>query len=199
MKEINKKAQLVGAISGLISFFTFRFVGITPFIPLTLIFLSFLTIILIDNKTQKIESEKVDFNPITFWRFMTASILLGHALWAAIAFVMMIGRGMSLLEPEFVLGSLMSISYFVLSGFLIKNKRPRISCALSIICALIFMTLNLTSLAELRYQAFASLIYLHTFIRLIHIASAIRLLWLLDVDHRMKQYEKNTDDSFDVA
>ncbi|EPZ51209.1 hypothetical protein M902_3017 [Bacteriovorax sp. BAL6_X] len=199
MKEINKKAQLVGAISGLISFFTFRFVGITPFIPLTLIFLSFLIIILIDNKTQKIESEKVDFNPITFWRFMSASILIGHALWAAIAFIMLVGRGMSLFEPEFVMGSFMVISYFVLSGFIIKNRRPRISCALSIICALIFMALNLTSLAELRYQAFASIIYLHSIIRIIYVISAIRLMWLLDVDHRKKQYEKNSDDSFYVA
>lgn len=199
MKIAQKPTNIfISSISALFGFLCVSYLGLTPMVPFLLIVFSFLAIILIHNRLESNEKERADHNQITKWRLFCASILMGHSLWAAIAFVILFFRGM-MPNLEFFVSMIMITIYTILCICLIKIRRPRIATALTILSASVFLALNLTGLNEIRYQAFVPLIYLHSFVRVILIISGIRLIWLLDVDYRMKQYEKNSDDNFNVA
>ncbi|MFG1487045.1 hypothetical protein [Halobacteriovorax sp. RZ-2] len=189
---------LMSGIGGVFGFVCAKYLGLTPMIPFLLMILSFVLIVFIHNRLEPNEAERSDKNQITKWRLICASILTGHSLWAAIAFIILFFQGM---KPsfEFFVSVVMIAVYMSLCVCLVKFRRPRITTAMTILAALVFMALNLTSLNELRYQAFAPLIYLHSFVRVVLIISGIRLMWLLDVDERMNQHQKSSDDKFNVA
>ncbi|POB14450.1 hypothetical protein [Halobacteriovorax sp. DA5] len=197
-KEVKPTNVLISSIGGLFGFLFVRYLGITPLVPLFLISITFSLTVFIHNKLEQNEANRARNNLITKWRFLCSSILIGHTLWMILGFIFLFAQG---LKPnlDFFVAVLMGTIYLSCSACLLKIKKPRISTFMTIIVALFFLVFNLMSLNEIRNQAFAPLIYLHSIVRLVLIISSIRLLWLMDVDHRMKQYEKDSDDNFNVA
>lgn len=168
----SKKVQISSIIGGLIGFAVGKYLGIVPFVPLT--FMAITCAILMKSYNPNKDKLKT-------WQYVSASILIGHAIWVLLGNILLLAQGAGLTLVG-IIGGINVIIYLIVGVFIVRNDRPKKSLIAGIVFSLLFLLMNLSSLTSIGNRAYMPLILLHCFYRLCFVVAAVRTLWLIDTN-----------------
>ncbi|WP_412473362.1 hypothetical protein [Halobacteriovorax sp. YZS-1-1] len=169
-QDVSIKTRLATILGGVLGFIAGKYMGIVPFVPLSIMAITCAILM---------KSYNPDKNTLKSWKIVSASILIGHAIWILLGNILLLAQGAGLTMIT-IIGGLNVIIYLTIGTLLVINETPKKSLIAGIIFSMLFTLMNLSSLTSIGNRAYMPLILLHCFYRLSFIVVAVRYMWLYD-------------------